>query len=513
MIKYIIILALIILLIFLITNLKCNESFINENTTKINDKESDYKIYFDNEIINRNKQNLSFVRDYEELDNLNDFNTKYFFNSIFKLNNIKFKSYDLSQDTGVIKKNLKIYKDKEINIKDLEEIINKIWDGDNISKNTYYNKYDIKNKELYKYDIFNNIIEQDENKVVEEEEEEKYLYYNYSILNNLYVDFKKKKKINNENYTFCKYFISQKLDFELQKYFKQPKTKNTLDVVKHKVLNRTKYAIVDFPSNINDIGLSNSIIYDKLLQYRTNLNKENFEFLLNYYTNQSVHTIWLHCNVIFDTLTNTINIISIKIIGSGINEDEYFRNLTVSKYKNTDNNDIHCSISTSKECKTPKNFKVNIKSLLQNEGYMCINKYADNEADCIEDENKNKNKGIWDKPCKTNEDCPFYKANQNYDNELGGCVNGYCEFPINMKTLSFTKAENKPVCYNCNYNKDCVGIDCNLCCEEQKNNSLYPNLLSPDYAFGQDYYIRNKETIKNQLVSKGLRTDFNITIK
>ena len=61
-------------------------------------------------------------------------------------------------------------------------------------------------------------------------------------------------------------------------------------------------------------------------------------------------------------------------------------------------------------------------------------------------------------------------------------------------------------------NVNCVGIDCNLCCEEQKDKTLYPNLLSPDYAFGQDYYIRNEENIKKHLLDKNLRTDFNINI-
>jgi galactitol-specific phosphotransferase system IIB component len=60
---------------------------------------------------------------------------------------------------------------------------------------------------------------------------------------------------------------------------------------------------------------------------------------------------------------------------------------------------------------------------------------------------------LWDKRCAVNEDCPYYKANTNYPNNRGGCINGgFCEFPVGVKRLGFTKYSNKnlnkPLCYN-----------------------------------------------------------------
>ena len=38
-----------------------------------------------------------------------------------------------------------------------------------------------------------------------------------------------------------------------------------------------------------------------------------------------------------------------------------------------------------------------------------------------------KNYGIFDKPCNKDEECPYFKINKNYENELGKCVNGTCQ--------------------------------------------------------------------------------------
>ena len=92
----------------------------------------------------------------------------------------------------------------------------------------------------------------------------------------------------------------------------------------------------------------------------------------------------------------------------------------------------------------------------------------------------------WDKPCKKNNDCPFYKKNKNYKNNRGGCIKGYCEMPLNVKRIRYKLYDKntKPFCYNCN------NILQGDCCEDQKNRKLYPNLKSPDYAFSKyiDYY-------------------------
>ena len=46
---------------------------------------------------------------------------------------------------------------------------------------------------------------------------------------------------------------------------------------------------------------------------------------------------------------------------------------------------------------------------------------------------KDKQVGIFDTPCKTDSDCPFFNINKNFENNFGKCkIDGYCELPINI---------------------------------------------------------------------------------
>jgi len=113
--------------------------------------------------------------------------------------------------------------------------------------------------------------------------------------------------------------------------------------------------------------------------------------------------------------------------------------------------------------------------------YRCLNSYGESENECERNYDKYgrlKNVGIWDKSCEKNTDCPFYKSNKNYENEYGGCKNGYCEMPLGIKQISFRKYDKnfKPICKDCKNNII-------FCCEEQKNKNEYPNLKSPDYLY------------------------------
>ena len=113
--------------------------------------------------------------------------------------------------------------------------------------------------------------------------------------------------------------------------------------------------------------------------------------------------------------------------------------------------------------------------------------------------------GVWDGPCQKNEECPFYKANKNYNNDFGGCKAGYCEMPLGVNRVGFTKyAKDEPYCYNCP-----VGSD-GKCCNNQyldiqKDNS---EILSPDLVFIGDCETDNKfrKSYLNQklLEEKGL---------
>ena len=114
---------------------------------------------------------------------------------------------------------------------------------------------------------------------------------------------------------------------------------------------------------------------------------------------------------------------------------------------------------------------------------------------------KSKPIGIYDSPCKKNEECPFYKLNKNYENEFGKCLDtGYCELPSNMELVGYHyfRPNKKPLCHNCgNRNFEKYG-DIDTCCDEQYNKEKYPELKSPDYTFEKDTETRyNFYTQKN----------------
>ena len=109
--------------------------------------------------------------------------------------------------------------------------------------------------------------------------------------------------------------------------------------------------------------------------------------------------------------------------------------------------------------------------------YKVINKtdfevtFKNNKEEC------DKNLGIWDRKCLSNEECPFFMANKNRNKYRGGCKKGLCEFPLGINAISPRKydAESVPLCGNCRRGY--------RCCEDQKDKNKYPNLLSPDYLF------------------------------
>ena len=141
---------------------------------------------------------------------------------------------------------------------------------------------------------------------------------------------------------------------------------------------------------------------------------------------------------------------------------------------------------------------------------------------CLSIDPKLSKTGVWDKECKTNVECPFYKANKNYPNEFGGCINGYCELPVGMNKIGFKHyTKDKPICYNCNLktemiqadgsskivDRECSGIECLKCCDIQHNKNIYPNLKSPDFVFPKDQLERLK--YKTVIESNNLKLDQN----
>jgi hypothetical protein len=146
--------------------------------------------------------------------------------------------------------------------------------------------------------------------------------------------------------------------------------------------------------------------------------------------------------------------------------------------------------------------------------------FSKTSNDCLSYDPEIKKVGIWDKECTQNEDCPFYKANKNYPNSKGGCINGTCQLPIGMNTIGFKHyTKDKPICYNCHKKikvmtadgktiiteRNCSGVECNKCCDMQNDKELYPTLDSPDYAFENDSSDRHASI--NILTKKKLEVD------
>ena len=139
-------------------------------------------------------------------------------------------------------------------------------------------------------------------------------------------------------------------------------------------------------------------------------------------------------------------------------------------------------------------FNLNYSSIRNNEYILTNNSRESCERD-FDHYGRPKEVGIYDTPCKKNDDCPFYKINKNYDNDFGKCLDsGYCELPVNMRRIGYryySQNENElPLCYNCDTNKYQVSSDLDTCCYEQYNKDKYPKLKSPDFAFHNDNVVR-----------------------
>lgn len=110
--------------------------------------------------------------------------------------------------------------------------------------------------------------------------------------------------------------------------------------------------------------------------------------------------------------------------------------------------------------------------------------------------------GIWDRDCKKDEDCPFYKANKNYPNNFGNCNKGKCELPFGMSLIGGTipNKNSVPMCHNCPNKKFKSLKEDSDCCYKQNKNK---KLKSPDYIFENDETLRNLH--KSNLLKLGLQ--------
>lgn len=96
--------------------------------------------------------------------------------------------------------------------------------------------------------------------------------------------------------------------------------------------------------------------------------------------------------------------------------------------------------------------------------------------------------------CVSDYQCPMWRANKNYPNNRGGCVNGICEFPIGLEPKGSTdfNRDSTAVCHSRKTSREP--------CSSQLSD---PKLASPDYAFEGDF---NERLIYNKhLKKRGLR--------
>jgi len=120
--------------------------------------------------------------------------------------------------------------------------------------------------------------------------------------------------------------------------------------------------------------------------------------------------------------------------------------------------------------------------------YLCYGSTGSTQVECELDYDTNfgkKTRGVWDKTCRTNKECPFFKSNKNYTNTFGGCNEGICEMPIGIRRLG-----------NRYYDVDSLkDVECyNGDCGKQSK---------PDYRFINDIWVRKAN--EHELVKNGLK--------
>ena len=232
---------------------------------------------------------------------------------------------------------------------------------------------------------------------------------------------------------------------------------------------------------------------DELIYYKANYKEhlEQFIFKMRIYRKNKFNHFIVYFDILFDNYNTKYFINNMFILERELQDKLVFGPfLDNTKLSDKFNNNIKYEDTLEKYIKSKK--KKNIYDYDRN---YCFYKDAKNKLNCISPNEYDDTVGIYDSPCVYDQDCPFYKKNSNYPNSRGGCKNGYCEMPINIKLIGYKEYLDsvKPFCYNCKKTK-CTGLECNMCCEEQFDKKLYPNLDGPDFAFDNDFDERIKHS-------------------
>lgn len=254
-------------------------------------------------------------------------------------------------------------------------------------------------------------------------------------------------------------------------------------------------------------------------------NKHNgFTFYLEIYFRPENMTIWIgkshlvgiqsQDNLVFKDLDYPIKSVKNNKKLSGIPIQDTDKQILNQKYQELEDYETR-----EKEIKS-RSYNAFERDINYNKGHKCFKPNgellidAKTSNDCLSFNPKIKQVGVWDRECSTDSECPFYKANKNYPNQFGGCIEGKCQLPLGMKRIGFKHyTKDKPICYNCHkkeniltsdgyykiVDRQCSGIECNMCCDHQKDKTLYQKQVSPDYAFENDQTVREKH---NDILNK-----------
>lgn len=107
--------------------------------------------------------------------------------------------------------------------------------------------------------------------------------------------------------------------------------------------------------------------------------------------------------------------------------------------------------------------------------------------------------GVWDKPCSSDDECPFWRANVNYENNFGGCDKETmkCQMPLGVQRVGYRKysKHSTPFCYGCG------STNSQDCCNDQ---------VTPDYMFEGDTQIRRQQS--DILEEKGIEANPMISV-
>jgi hypothetical protein len=405
-------------------------------------------------------------------------------NSVLNLNEpipIKGDQLKLPQEAGF---GNHIYKFGLINFKELASYLNN--QESNINKNIYNDKTTEKliinpiNKEkldyLYKVDFFITTMNK-------KTDIKRFNEYNPTQLNNFKQIQSPIPQVNILNNEFLKRINKEQI-----------KVMSKRDII---ISGKLEYQLYSY--RIIDIKYINKNPNQPIFVIQVNLFQE-----YNYYINSFAYQGYLDINNQNKNNQNNPIIINTEFMGVNINS-EFLNTPGYDKNKPTDFfvlnknfNDFQPRLDDIDKVIDIVDNKKKLNAL--DSAYACFNTDPDSSNSFLNYNNKTlcesaldpfgrpKAVGVYDKPCEKNEECPFYQSNKNYKNEFGGCINGKCQLPVNMKNIGYHfYSYNKnysPLCYNCkkdNFNLLSTSID--DCCQEQFGKKSFQ---SPDYAFKND---------------------------